>query len=155
MQGKTRRSEGRFGGLLCALLVLSGASCVQGSGSAPPAEAPAGATSREKVWACFAAQYKAKMHEAAPVEDEGERRAAEQLLARYNGKPKRACGAIQVALSGSLCGMPVTLASVVACERRGHADRSNDVLDPGKKDQLENRVRENERRNVDPMQGGY
>jgi hypothetical protein len=51
--------------------------------------------------------------------------------------------------------MPVTLASVLACERRGHQDRTDKVLDPAKKDALENRVRENERRNVDPTQGGY
>lgn len=155
MQSKTGWSEGRFGGLVCAVLVLCGASCVEGAGSAAPAEAPAGGTSREQVLGCFAAQYKAKMHEAAPVEDEDGRRAADQLLARYNGKPKRACGAIQAALSGSLCGMPVTLASVVACERRGREDRTDKVIDPAKKDELQNRVRENERRNIDPMQGGY
>lgn len=154
MQTMSGRSERRFDRLFCALLLLFGASCAQGAGSAEPA-APAGATPRAHVLACFAARYEEREHKAAPAADEEARQAAEQLLAKYNGKPKRACGAIQVALSGSLCDLPVTLASVVACERRGRENRADGGLNPEKKEELEQRVRENERRNIDPTQVGF
>jgi hypothetical protein len=137
---------------LASSLAIFTAGCAEGAGAAEPAAEPGRTSSnqskQDQVLGCFASAFKTQKGTLPPPADASEREAAGQLLERYNGKLRRICGTIAEALKGDLCEMPVTLASVVACDRHGpHGDVDLNTAD---KARMDDRVRERERISVDP-----
>ena len=138
---------GRWGaGLLLTLVALAGCEPLPGT---PGAKAPpAPAETRAALVSCYSQEYQ-RTKGAAPTIDAKENDAANEILNRYNNNAERACGAVKTALAGPLCGMPPSLASVDMCQRR-QSQAHNNAVDPNVKASLQNRIRENERREMQP-----
>ena len=106
----------------------------------PQAGSAASSGARSHVLRCYTDEYGKTKQGAAPKIDDQERKAADELLAKYGGDTRRACGAVITALSGPLCNMPVALASVVACERAHAKANLVPYVDQEKKSEIQRRV---------------
>jgi len=91
-------------------------------GASPSAAASVSTDQRDAVVRCYANDYR-KRTGVAPVLDDKTDKAAEQLLAKHNGDPKRACDAL--------------VADMAPGGRRAHAD-----VDSATKAQIETGARE-------------
>jgi hypothetical protein len=150
--GQRRRVvSSRIAGWASVAFALIGACAATG---APPSTAGTSASTaeRDSVVRCYSNAYR-KRTGVGPALDDKTDTAAEQLLATYNGNPRRTCEVITAALANSACGAGATLSSVVTCDRR--TGRAPSDLDPTSKAQLETRVREHESREMSPSGRGY
>ena len=152
----TKIGPSRILGPLALACVLAGACATS---NAPPSQpAPAGASSstsaadRDSVVRCCSSSYRNRTG-VGPTLDDKTDKAAEQLLAKNQGNPKRACEAVKAALASSSCGAGSTLTSVAACD--GRMGRSANDLDPATKAQLETGVRDRENQSAGPSHGGF
>lgn len=106
---------------------------------------------RDRVIACYVDEYK-RTQGSSPRIDENERQAAVALLHRYDRQTRRACAAVAAAMSRSVCGLPVALASVDTCDRRQRERQAGPAVDAATKAELEQRVNEQNRRDLEPNQ---
>ena len=135
-----------------ALAVAVTVGCAATNAPSPGTAGTSPATAdRDSVVRCFSNAYR-KRAGVGPVLDDKTDKAAEQLLANYDGNPQRTCEAITAALGNSACGAGATLSSLVTCDRR--TGRAPSDLDPTTKAQLETRVREHESNEANPSQRG-
>jgi hypothetical protein len=132
--------------LLCA---LAGACATSGT-AASSAGAGHSTNARDAVVRCYANDYR-KRTGVAPALDDKTDLAADQILTKYNGDPKRTCDAIIAAMSS--CGAATALSSVSGCDDRTHARK--DDLDPTTKAQLDSSVRSRESGAASPGGRGF
>ncbi|HET9959201.1 MAG TPA: hypothetical protein VFQ61_32150 [Polyangiaceae bacterium] len=104
---------------------------------------------RDHVIGCFKDAYQAKQG-TSPVVNNNERSAAEQLLSRYNGTSSRACEAINEAIGHNVCGLPMSLVSIVQCDQRQREAKAGQGVDPNTKAQITDRIKENSRKDMSP-----
>lgn len=151
----TKIGPSRILGPLALACALVGACATSNTPAGSPAPAGASSTSaadRDSVVRCYASSYRNRTG-VGPTLDDKTDKAAEQLLAKNQGNPKRACEAVRAALATSSCGAGATLTSVAACD--GRMGRSANDLDPATKAQLETGVRDRENQSAGPSHGGF
>lgn len=130
------------------IVAVSLAGCEQTSPAASAIDANP-TKAREHVVGCYKDAYQAKSG-TAPIVNSNERSAAERLLERYQGKSGRACEAVNEAMSHNVCGLPVSLQSVLQCDQRQREAKAGSGIDNNTKAQLTDRIKENSRRDLQP-----
>lgn len=130
--------------LVCASFIA----CEQSPHAASAVDANP-AKARDHVVGCYKDAYQAKQG-TAPVVNNNERTAAEQMLSRYNGESSRACQAINDAMAHNVCGMPVSLVAIAQCDQRQREAKAGQGIDNNTKAQLSDRIKENSRRDLSP-----
>jgi len=121
----------------------------------PQAANGASGGARGRVLHCYADEYKKKKPGEEPKIDDNERKAADELLAKYGSDTRRACGAVITALNGPLCNMPVALASVVACERAHGKANMGPHVDQETKGEIQQRVNDQNTERQNPGSFSY
>jgi hypothetical protein len=137
---------------ILAIPVLLAIGCENRPPSATANSAPSG--ERDRVVACYVKEYE-RTQGSSPRIDENERAAADALLSRYGREPRRACGAVTAAMSRSVCGLPVALASVVTCDRQQRERQAGPGVDSATKAEIVQRVNDQDRRELHPNQYSY
>lgn len=132
-------------GLSVGYLCCGCGAALNNESTAAAADTPA----TEQVLSCYSREYQSKFSTKPPIDDQ-ERDAADRLLARYNARPKRVCGAIQSALTNEPCEAPKTLAAIWECESRHKRGGANADLNPAVKAAMDQRIHLREQNALSP-----